>query len=207
MEVRATEEGESECRSVTERIPDPVSKIDHITGCESRQTSFWSFTRESLIDEPAYEAKQITTVKTTVLRLAQNSPLISLNPRFNCLWSRRVQSIEHPVESQIHWHTAFQVRFPKLFQNLPVAAPPSGIYAVPVGIRLVILHTSPGKASPHKFARRKENHGMVQTFRKRDSPQLACLYHLHQEGAAQLMGNFVKDDFKCSKALISFIRT
>jgi RNA-directed DNA polymerase len=34
-----------------------------MAGCESRQTSFWSFTREKL-EQPAYEARQITTAKT-----------------------------------------------------------------------------------------------------------------------------------------------
>jgi hypothetical protein len=48
MEVRATEEGESEGRSVIGRILVAPARPATSPDCESRQTSFWSFSRENL---------------------------------------------------------------------------------------------------------------------------------------------------------------
>jgi RNA-directed DNA polymerase len=66
MEVRAKEEGESKGRSVAERIL--VSP-----GCESRQTSLWSFNTRKL-EQPTYEAKQMTTVNA--VGAASRKPLL-----------------------------------------------------------------------------------------------------------------------------------
>lgn len=63
MEVRATEEGESESRSVRERIPGCVSKSRQHFRLR-KQADFLLVFHTRKLEQPAYEAKQMTTAKT-----------------------------------------------------------------------------------------------------------------------------------------------